>query len=111
MPLIEGATVDDRPIFGEHVRRKTEQKAVKSGGWKLIESLPIGGEPELYDLERDPGEAENLAESEPDRVRDLRLLIEAHMEGSADLRPRAESPRVPLTHEDIERLKALGYLD
>ena len=41
---------------------------VRSGKWKLVNRK----EPELYDLEADPGESVNLAESRPDIVAKLR---------------------------------------
>jgi len=111
VPLLEGAQGRERPIFAERVLERVEQKAVTDGGWKLIEQLPIGAQAELYDLGRDPGESDNLAEKQPNRAGELRRLLEAHLEQSEKLRPGGESQVVPLTDADVERLKALGYLD
>jgi len=111
VPLLEGKAFDERPIFGERVRISAKQQAIKNGRWKLIESLPIGRAPKLYDLVRDPDEINDRAATEPDRVRELQLSLEAHRERSAALRPQDQPPLVPLTDDDIERLKALGYLD
>ncbi len=45
----------------------------REGDWKLI--LPTEGNPELYNLSRDPHERTNLAQQEPDRVQQLRQRI------------------------------------
>ena len=64
--------------------------AVRRGRWKLVTSLGSGGfskpasvEPvpdgprgELYDLESDPGETENLWLQRPDVVTELEALLE-----------------------------------
>lgn len=47
--------------------------AVREGHWKLLCDFD-GGRPELYDLSRDPGEADNLAERQPDVVARLTRL-------------------------------------
>ena len=44
---------------------------VRAGRWKLVNRK----EPELYDLETDPGESVNLAPSRPDIVASLRSLL------------------------------------
>ena len=51
--------------------------AVREGDWKLIWPLAkdhplLSGEPELYDLAHDPGETDDLAAREPERVAALR---------------------------------------
>jgi len=52
-----------QPIFWEH----EGNRAVRQGKWKLVARGP-GGPWELYDLEADRTELNNLAEKHPDRV-------------------------------------------
>jgi len=65
----------------------------------------------LFDLVADPGETTNLADERPDDVTRLRGLIEDWQTRSGELsvgfpRPEAQA----LTDEQVEALKALGYL-
>lgn len=73
---------------------------VVRNGEKYID-LPI---PELYDVRADPGEARNLAGTEPARTASLRALLEPFR---AATRPRP-------THQESadarERLRSLGYV-
>ena len=60
--------------------------AVRHGNWKLIPAVaPAKGKPrpaELYDLEHDLSEANNLAEARPDKVKELtKLLAELRASG------------------------------
>ena len=48
---------------------------VREGDWKLIE--PVTGAPMLFNLAADPGERQNLAQQEGQRVDHLRALLEA----------------------------------
>jgi arylsulfatase A-like enzyme len=69
---------------------------------------------ELYDLEADPGETNNLAATRPERVADLRERAEEIAEGFRAKRPAqssAESGSVKYDDEETvqERLEALGY--
>lgn len=81
-----GETNDGR----EHVVEHGGRLALREGRWKYIE--PAGGPPvsrntntetgnasvpQLYDLDTDPGETRNLAESEPGRVTALAKKLES----------------------------------
>lgn len=74
--------------------------------WKCI--FTEGGAVELYDLEDDPGETRDLAEVEEERATALFARLRGWMEGSATGR---QAPRMELTEEDIEGLRALGYVE
>ena len=88
--LILGKTGQARPhLFYYHT---TQLQAVRSGKWKLVlpqkikfhgwsgkvENSPL----ELFDLSKDPGESDNLADQHPEIVEKLRQLAE---EARADL--------------------------
>jgi arylsulfatase A-like enzyme/tetratricopeptide (TPR) repeat protein len=81
----------------------SELVAIRDGRFKLIRAP----RPELYDLKEDPGEIDDLAARNPDRVTTmLRALTEfqARVGGAGPARaPRAVDPEVE------ERLAALGY--
>ncbi|NCO42840.1 MAG: sulfatase [Armatimonadetes bacterium] len=52
---------------------------VVKGWWKLIlpePNQPGGKEPELYELKADPDEKDNLAAGQPDKVQELRALLD-----------------------------------
>ena len=53
--------------------------AIRKGTWKLIKVALLPGKTELFDLEKDPGEKENVADKHPDVLKDLeaRLLTYA----------------------------------
>jgi arylsulfatase A-like enzyme len=77
----EGASVQ-RDLFWRVVRPARQQRAVRSGSWKLLidgASSSTGADTHLmlFDLRNDPGERHDLAARYPDRVRRLRALIDA----------------------------------
>jgi arylsulfatase A-like enzyme len=61
--------------------------------------------PELYDLEADPGELENLAATAPAEVKRLDAQVEARLE-----RPSRSPEPVVLAAEERRRLESLGYV-
>ncbi len=65
MPVIEGQARDDVKLFWEHAGNR----AVREGKWKLV--AQHGGPWELYDMEADRTETNDLAEKQPATVRDL----------------------------------------
>ena len=78
---------------------------LRVGPWKLIRSRDRA---ELYNLERDAGERQNLAAREPDRVESLSALLDVWLE-----RQKAKAPpSMPeVAPEHREGLRALGYAD
>ena len=83
----------------------SDLRSVRDGRWKYI----LAPRQELYDLDRDPGELRNLADTEPARARALRASIEARLraERSATRKPSSAAGVSPDT---LERLGALGYV-
>ena len=85
LPLLAGdAALPARPIFwhfpdylwSQRLRqfRLTPASAVRAGDYKLIEFLE-DGRTELYDLNRDAAERENLSAAKPEKVRELRGVL------------------------------------
>ncbi len=101
-----------RPIFAGTYRR-----IVIADGFKAI--LPTKQSPILYDLTRDPQETEDVSSRRRAKLRKFEELGQARQRRNRQLvrklaelrggRPASRSPG--LTPEEIERLKALGYLD
>ncbi len=57
--------------------RYSPQWAVRHGDMKLVVANGGSGKPELYDLSRDLGESKDLAEAQPDTVKQLQSLYDA----------------------------------
>jgi len=73
----------------EHIIEHAGGLALRLGRWKYIESrqgpqrsattnIELGNDPEpqLYDLSRDPGETQNLAPQDPERVKNMEALLQ-----------------------------------
>jgi arylsulfatase A-like enzyme/Flp pilus assembly protein TadD len=106
----ESAPWVDAPSFGESLMPLlqygwSDLRTVRDGRWKYI----LAPKPELYDLERDPGELHNLADVEPARARALRASIEARLK-QEQTAARSETAAAGIPPEVLERLGALGYV-
>jgi len=83
LPVITGSGKgQDRPCLvadtGWHVCERGHF-SMRAGRWKLIEkNEPERAAPEyeMFDMEEDPGEEKDLASGEPDRVKELRTLLD-----------------------------------
>ncbi|MFA6358254.1 MAG: sulfatase [Candidatus Omnitrophota bacterium] len=94
----------------EGVKMNFQDKAVISGGWKLIyESSGRGDRYELYNLKFDPQELHNLAEL-PEAKEKLKFLKEKLEIWMYRLKPSIKSLAKPLDEITQKKLKSLGYL-
>ena len=82
-----------------------EQFGVREGKWKYIEA-EAEGRRELYDLEVDPVETSNVHDEQPEIAAQLSERI-----AGWKLAYGREDDGQELSAEDIERLKALGYIN
>jgi arylsulfatase A-like enzyme len=68
----------ERPVFHMWLQGKTKE-CVREGDWKLVRDE--AGKPfELYNLKTDPFETRDLAPEMPEKAREMRALIELHMD-------------------------------
>ena len=108
----ETSSRTESPVFATGVDVHQEREAVVFDGLKYIRSLDSARE-ELYDLERDPSEKNNIAFLHADKVVRARELLAAKTAKGAKLRKlyRLEPAQdVLLDAETIERLRSLGYV-
>jgi arylsulfatase A-like enzyme len=90
---------------------------VVEGNWKAI--WPFGEaiagsaapQPQIFDLAQDPGENDDLAARRPDRVEYLSRLRQGAQEGFARLGVGGPGEPGSLSAEEIQKLRALGYLN
>ena len=101
----------EAPVFSTGLMIYEEREAVVFDGLKYIRSLDWPRE-ELYDLEMDPGEKNNIAFLRADKVAQARELLAAKTAKSAKLRKLyglGPVRDIPLDAATIERLRSLGY--
>ena len=107
-PLLAGARVDEvdaymESLYARHHYGWNELTALRSGRFKFIQAP----RPELYDLEQDPGETDNLFEAR--RPLAERLGSELLALAAEDV-TAAGAPQATVDPETRERLAALGYI-
>lgn len=77
-------------------------RALRDGRYKYIDAP----QPELYDLQSDPGETKNIFKANSLRAEELRLEMERLAGSAADAAPE----RGKLDPDTLQRLAALGYV-
>ncbi len=102
---------EDEPesyAFSQKLRKPSNSlETIIMENWKLIINPHLGSY-ELYDMESDPGEQKNLFDSEDTDKTVIKDLISKSSEIEKD--SVFETVEVNLNEEDIEKLKALGYI-
>ncbi len=104
-----GESIDSRRFaYAEADHRNDEDdilRMVRLGAVKLIHNR-VTLQSRLFDLRRDPREVEDLAEKDPETLRTLDAALRNYMD--LELESTADLP--PLTDEQLERLRSLGYV-
>jgi arylsulfatase A-like enzyme/cytochrome c-type biogenesis protein CcmH/NrfG len=104
-PAIEGREMSDAPAYAETLYPQREFGWAPLFAWRTARLKVIEApRPELYDLEKDPGETDNLAPRESARLAEMRQNLEVALSRTA---PSAAAEIDP---EAAERLRALGYV-
>jgi tetratricopeptide (TPR) repeat protein len=105
-PLLESTSrFPERAIYSESLYAKrqfgwSDLAAITRGRYRYIRAP----QEELYDLERDPGEHQNIAPTSPDVVQKMRAALQTIVADAPKARP------VVVTGEARERIEALGYI-
>ncbi|MFZ4765261.1 MAG: sulfatase [Roseimicrobium sp.] len=76
------------PLEKPHFLGGRSSGAVREGNWKLIEFFDRG-ESELYDLAQDPGERQNLADTQPGKLEEMQRKLRAWHAGMHVEPPKA----------------------
>ncbi|MBI5374686.1 MAG: sulfatase-like hydrolase/transferase [Candidatus Schekmanbacteria bacterium] len=106
VPLMNGEKMEELPSYCEAEIPKSfywnALKGVRYKGWEYI----YGRKPELYNLEKDPAEKENLISKEGAKAAELQGILKKIVE---DRNKRISTSIAPVDEETVERLKSLGY--
>lgn len=109
LPLIFGAGDESHPVFAAGVKRRPEEFAVIDDGWKLRFD-PTNELVELYDLNTDPQETNNLARANHPQLMALKAQLEQHQANNERWAQGVERETGSFTPEELRTLQALGYL-
>ena len=96
-----------RAVFVDLARMAQARAAIECH-WKLIDETHPESRRMLYDLAVDPGERRAIPTASSEHAGRLERLVEEHVERSTRERG-GENPIYPLTPEQAEALRSLGY--
>jgi arylsulfatase A-like enzyme len=102
--LLQGKKENDRPVFSQGNMWGPSGTALRKDGLKLIKRS--SSDIQLFDICNDPDEQENLSKKELQKYIAMTTELDlAVQKGSTDSLSTAPS----LSHEDMEKLRSLGY--
>ncbi|WP_276271699.1 sulfatase [Haloarcula litorea] len=101
-------TGDQPAVISETDLDEEYKLSLRADGWKYIWDRETE-RTELYDLDADPGETDDVVETASERAESMRETLTEHL---GDLRATNESvPEVSMDATTEERLRDLGYLE
>jgi len=105
VPLLQGQPLRERPVYVEGVG----VRGMRSGAYSVL--VDSRGEIRCFDKSADPGELVALAGPVPEECRRLAEMLSVLERQFDELRPGDDATAtVALDDEEIEALRALGYL-
>lgn len=110
LPLLEGETLDATALYAETFVPSfhfgwSPLRSLRLGRYKYIQA-PRG---ELYDLQTDPGESDNLYRKEGATARRYRTMLEEWL-STHDETPAQSQSQSEASSDILERLASLGYV-
>ncbi|MCI0604322.1 sulfatase-like hydrolase/transferase [bacterium] len=111
LPVIQGAgrIENERVLIAE----QNAATRVRKGDWSCIFSLSGAVKDELYNVADDPEQVKNLAEQNPEKVKELKQFYAKMLSSSKDISAKFvldASSRPELDEATKEQLEALGYV-
>jgi arylsulfatase A-like enzyme len=111
LPVLPGLNLDAGRRVGPVYASCGDQLAVRKGRYKLISTRDESRSDEVYDLESDPGEINNLAFANPELTAELRELATRYWQHITEENTSTPVEEPVLDDVTRDRLRALGYLE
>lgn len=112
LPWLKGeATPLTRPLVSGHSRNGRRVQRVREGEWAYIKNMFYSGRPsftELYRLDVDPREQNDLSKTESTRHGEMASKLERLIHALVDVN---QSERTNVAEANEESLRALGYIE
>jgi arylsulfatase A-like enzyme len=111
--LKEDSSFPSRKLYSQETTgfvSGTTYACVIDGCWKCILDR-TSGQVELYDLEADPDEQEDLASDRADQAEAYRLHLTEWLQAEQQIAHRWRRGDILVSPEERERLRGLGYFD
>jgi len=113
IPLLKSGSFENAPIASSSPLHYEDKEAVVFGRYKAIHTLH-SDRLWIFDLEADPGERHDLADSMPEKVTEARKLLAGIAQSSTTLRDhygiQGSGSPADISPESLEQLRSLGYI-
>lgn len=90
LPMWNGGKSEKRTFFWHFPHRQNSSSAVMEGDWKLVHQI-VSNKYELFDLQTDPWEENNIVTENPEKFEELKRVLEKHLQSSGAQRMRPNS--------------------